>query len=369
MTHIGIDSRLTYYRTGGISAYTRRLLHALASLDDDDERHYTIFHSRKEDYPQIGRFRHVPLWTPAHHRLERLALSVELARFRLDVFHSPDFIPPYRGAKHHVITVHDLTFLRYPQYLTSDSRRYYNAQIAAAVNHADHILVVSQSARQDLITLLNVPEIKMTVQPHGVDPQQYRPMPSAELTAAQKRLNLPEGGYLLHVGTIEPRKNILGLLQAYTDLLRRLSEAPPLVLVGQRGWLADETIAHIERTPQVYWMQNVADNDLPALYNLARGLVLPSFYEGFGMPALEAMACGVIPVVSNRSSLPEVVGEVGLQIDPDDPTTITNALYHLLTADAAWLTAQQNAAIQRAGQFTWERSAQIARTVYEQVAR
>jgi glycosyltransferase involved in cell wall biosynthesis len=359
MKWIGFDSRLTYYRTGGISAYIRSLLNALASVDS--ENRYTIFHSRKESYPTVGDFRRVPLWTPSHHRLERLALSVELARFNLDVFHSPDFIPPHRGAKRHVITVHDLTFIHYPQYLTADSRRYYNNQIKTAVTHADHILVVSDSAKRDLMDILNVPAAKMTVQPHGVDHQKFRPLPAPELEAARQRFNLPSTGYILFVGTLEPRKNIDGLLDAFAAL----PDAPPLVLVGRKGWLIDRTVERIQQMQNVIWIQDARDEDLPALYNLARALVLPSFYEGFGMPALEAMACGVIPVVSNRSSLPEVAGEVGLLIDPDHPATVTDALCRVLAADSAWLEAQRQAALQRAQAFSWEQSARIAQSVYE----
>lgn len=365
MAHIGLDARLTYYRTGGISTYIRRLVTVLEKLDT--ENHYTIFHSRKDKNRMTTRFDAARLWTPAHHHLERLALSLELARYRLDILHSPDFIPPYRGAKKHVITVHDLTFLHYPQYLTADSRRYYNDQIQSAVEQADHILVVSEATKRDLMTLLRMPEHKMTVQPHGAG-EQYRPMSREETEPVITALHLPPE-YILHVGTWEPRKNITGLLEGYRLLLEKLPDAPPVVLAGKPGWLFEDTRKTIEALKldeHLVWQENVTDEQLPAVYNRALALVSPSFYEGFGMPALEAMACGVVPIVSNNSSFPEVVTDAGLLIDPNDPVTITEAVYQVLT-DAARRNVLQQKALQRAMQFTWENSAKIAMRVYQQV--
>lgn len=362
MQHIGIDARLTYYRKGGISTYMRRLVAALEAVDH--ENRYTVFHSRKAEESLVRHFRHAALWTPCHHRLENIALSVELARFRLDLLHSPDFIPPLRGARRHVITVHDLNFLYYPQYLTKESRRYYNQQIERAVRQADHILADSAATRQDLIDRLGVAPEKVTVHLLGVD-ESFRPLPPQALQQYQQQLALPET-FFLFVGTWEPRKNITGLLDAYQLLLEQFPDAPPLLLAGQYGWLFEDTMAHIRRLKlekQVLWRENVPQDALPALYNLATALVLPSFYEGFGFPPLEAMACGTVPVVSNRSSLPEVVGDVGALVNPDDPADIAAALCRTLT-DPAWMAHQRDAGLQRAATFTWDRTARIALSVY-----
>jgi glycosyltransferase involved in cell wall biosynthesis len=363
---IGIDARLTYYRTGGISTYVVRLIQALERLDTQNR--YTIFQNRKmRERLAPARFDCAMLWTPAHHRLERLALSVELTRFNLDLLHSPDFIPPLRGGRRHVITVHDLTFLHYPQYLTSDSRRYYNDQITAAVRHADHILTDSESSKRDMVEMLAVPPEKATVHMLGVE-ESFKLLPPNALASYRQQLDLP-AHFILFVGTFEPRKNIVGLLDAYKELLQRLPDAPPLVLAGKPGWLFDETKQQIEQMSlgdHVLWREQVAQDALPALYNMADVLVVPSFYEGFGLTALEAMACGTVPIVSNRSSLPEVVGEVGLQIDPDDPATLTAALHRALT-DWEWLEANRKLGLQRAKTFTWENTAQIALSVYQAV--
>jgi glycosyltransferase involved in cell wall biosynthesis len=344
MQRIGIDARLTYYRTGGISTYIRRLIGALEKVDT--ENHYTVFHSRKAHESLVKNFDRASLWTPCHHRLERVALSVELMRFRLDILHSPDFIPPLRGARKHIITVHDLNFLHYPQFLTAESHRYYNGQIALAVKHANHILADSTATRNDLMKMLNVPTEKITVHMLGVD-EQFKPLPAETLARYRQQLELPDT-YILFLGTFEPRKNIVGLLEAYQLLLNRMPDAPKLVLAGNHGWLFDETVARIGQM------------------NMATVLALPSFYEGFGFPALEAMACGTVPIVSNRSSLPEVVGEVGLQIDPDDPSALAEALYYTLT-NPEWRKTMRSAGLARAATFTWERTAKIVQSVYRSV--
>jgi glycosyltransferase involved in cell wall biosynthesis len=362
MAHIGIDARLPYYRDGGISTYVRRLIRALEQLDAHN--HYTIFHRRGASETLTGRFRRADLWTPAHHRLERLALSLELLPRRLDLFHSVDFIPPYRAARAHIITVHDLTFLHYPQYLTAESRRYYNDQIHAAVAQAQHILADSDATRRDLMAMLNVPTEKITVHMLGVG-EQYKPLPAAEVAPILAQHGLPHG-YLLHVGTWEPRKNLPALLRAYRELLLATPDLPPLVLVGRKGWHYDELRAECDAVglgERVLWRGSVPDEHLPALYNGALLNLTVSLYEGFGLPALEGMACGVVPIVSNRSSLPEIVGEVGLQINPDDDSSIAAAIHHALH-DSAWRAAQQAAARQRASAFTWEACARVALNVY-----
>lgn len=364
MIHIGIDARLTYYRVGGTSTYIRYLLNALEAIDHHNA--YTVLRSRKTDETLVPRFAHASLWTPPHHRIERLALSVELARHRLDVLHSPDFIPPLRGAKRHIITVHDLAFLMWPEHMTDESRCYYNDQIQTAVDQADHILAVSEATKRDIMRLLNVAEDKITVQLHGVDPR-FKPLLQADLEAVRRRLELPER-FLLYVGTIEPRKNIPGLLDAYDGLRRIMPDAPPLLLAGKPGWLADDIISRIQRTSNLIWRQDIEHDTLPAVLNIATALVLPAFYEGFGLPALEAMACGTLSIVSDRASLPEVVGDVGLLIDPDQPQTLTEAFTRVLTASPEWLHEKQEAALARASTFTWERSARVAMSVYKKVS-
>ncbi len=361
---IGIDARIVAYRRGGIASYVAHLLPALAALDADDA--YRVLRSwrdptRSEAGPNMRR---ATLWTPPHHRLERWTLGLEVSRLKLDLLHSTDSIPPALGARRFVITVHDLNFLYYPQFLTAESRRYYNDQIAWAVERADHILADSEATRGDLNRLLHVPLDKVTTVYLAADPA-FRPLPADEVATALASYHL-SSGYLLFVGTLEPRKNLPGLLSAYRILLDRGETKKPLVLIGGRGWLYEETFRRVEKlglAERVRFLEDVADADLPALVNGAALLCMPSFYEGFGLPALEAMACGTPVVVSDRGSLPEVVGEAAIQVDPDEPEAIAEGIARLLR-DPALRARLRKAGLRQAARFTWEQTARQPLAVY-----
>jgi glycosyltransferase involved in cell wall biosynthesis len=364
---IGIDARIVYYARGGIRNYVLHLLDVLPSLDVDTD--YYVLHSRKDHPPPLSgtNLRPVPCWTPSHHRLERWALGVEIARLGLDLLHTTDFIPPALGPRRSVITVHDLNFLYYPQFLTAESHRYYNQRIEWAVRRADHILADSHATKSDLVSLLNVPLEKITVVHLAADPA-FRPLPDAEARRVATQYGL-EPGYLLFVGTLEPRKNLPGLLQAYRRLLDAEVTAAPLVLIGGKGWLYDEVFERVKVLHlhgRVRFLHDVPDADLPAMYNAASLLATPSFYEGFGLPALEAMACGTPVVVADRASLPEVVGEAGLLVNPDDPDGIAQALARVLT-DESLRARMQELGLAQAGCFTWERATRATLAVYRQV--
>ncbi|MER3459196.1 MAG: hypothetical protein C4309_11745, partial [Chloroflexota bacterium] len=241
---IGLDARLTYYTHGGIARYIRHLMNALQAIDAENQ--YIILHSRKQRETLVNRpnFQRVNCWTPCHHRLERWTLALEVSPLRLDVFHSPDFIPPAWGARARVITVHDLHFLRQPEHLTAQSRRYYNGQIHWAIRQADQIIAVSQATCADLVNYTGAQPEKIHVIPEAADPA-FRPLPPEEVTSGLARYGLTPG-YLLFVGILEPRKNIPGLLRAYHRLIKDHGLDPPLVLAGKPGWLYED----IERVRQ-----------------------------------------------------------------------------------------------------------------------
>jgi glycosyltransferase involved in cell wall biosynthesis len=362
---LGLDLRLTYYTRGGIAKYARRLAERLPALAA--EHTHVHFYRRGHAETFATQAQRVACWTPAHHRLETAALSVELFPHRLDLFHSPDFIPPRFGARRFVITVHDLAFLRYPAFLTAESRRYYNGQIAGAVRRAHAISADSRATQADLVNLLSVPPEKITVIPLGLDAQ-FRPRPASEVAATLARFSLPRG-YVLFVGTFEPRKNVPTLLYAYAQLRARWQDAPPLVLVGNTGWQFEEVLrlAHeLKLDVHLRRLENVPDADLPALYSGAGVCVLPSHYEGFGFPVLEAMGCGTPVIYANVSSLPEVAGQAGLPVDPDDVDALADALHRALT-DSSLRADLTQRGLAQAQMFTWDKTVRATLALYESV--
>jgi len=366
---IALDARLAFYRRdSGIGQYIVHLADWLPRLDP--QRAYLVLHSRKDrvTLSRAPNARRRDLWTPSHHRFEQRALRFELARLRADLLHSPDFIPPFHGRFRRVITVHDLTFLRYPQFLTGESRRYYNDQIGRAVSAADHILADSHATRADLVELLGVPPGKVTVVWLAPD-DRFRRLPLTEVRERLHRLGLPER-YLLFVGTFEPRKNVAGLLSAYRLLHQRDPAGGPLVLAGERGWLFDETMDRIDRLglrDSVICVDHPVDEDLVVLYNGAAALVLPSHYEGFGLPVLEAMRCGCPVIISHRGSLPEIAGGAAAVVDdPEDVDELVWVMEQMIS-DGAWRAGLRDKGFARAAEFSWERCALETRSVYERV--
>ena len=366
---IALDARLVYYQRGGIGQYILHLVQELARLDAADE--YLLLHSRKDhaSLVQSPRFQHAPLWTPCHNRFEQITLPVELARLRFDLLHSPDFIPPWHGHFRRLITVHDLTFLYYPQFLTAESRHYYNDQIKRAVCVADHISADSTATKDDLVRLLGVPPEKVSVVLLAPDPL-YRPLEAAACAPILARHKL-DPGFLLFTGTLEPRKNVTGLLTAYRALCDRKPSTPPLVLVGRRGWLYDEIfacIAALKLGDRVCFLENLPNEELVTLYNAAALLVLPSFYEGFGLTVLEAMACGTPVVCSERGSLPEIAGGAALLVNPDDLDGLASAMERALD-DKPLRSQLRSRGFANAAQFSWEKTARETLEIYRRMTK
>jgi glycosyltransferase involved in cell wall biosynthesis len=361
---IGIDARLVYYTRAGIGEYTLRLTQALAlSYPNDD---FVLLQDWRCRQPLVNAPNLVASHTyiPSHHRLEQLLLPWTAGRLQTDVWHSPDCIPPLRANGPMVITIHDLAFLIYPHFVTKEGARYYG-QIDRAVRRADQIIAVSESTRRDLIKMLGAPEDKISVIYEAADPLFCLQDRAAALQHVQTLYDLP-ADFVLFVSTIEPRKNVTGLLRAYRRLRDDYKLTPDLALAGAPGWLCDdvyELIETLDLKPHCHFLGRVHAHDLLYLYNAALCLVHPAFYEGFGLTPLEAMACGTPVIVSNVSSLPEVVGDAALLIDPHNDEEITVALWRVLT-DAALRAELRAKGLQRAGAFSWQRAAEQTMAVY-----
>ena len=297
--------------------------------------------------------------TIAWHRL-RLPLWADLAAGGVDVFHSPDFVlAPVRSARS-IVTVHDLTFVVRPECAAASLRRYLSRMVPRSVHRADRVLADSKATADDLMRLYDVPAERLDVVYSAADPR-FRPLPPAEAEALLAGLDVPRP-FLLTVGTLEPRKNLSRLIDAFLSL-----DLPQqLVVVGARGWLYGDLLAKLAQ-PRIVAPDHVSDDQLVALYNLAEAFVYPSLYEGFGLPPLEAMACGVPVAVSNVSSLPEVVGQAGLTFEPEDTGAIAAAIRRLV--DDAGLRAELRAAgPEQAANFSWEASARQLKGIYESLA-
>ncbi len=365
---IGIDARLVHYSRAGIGQYITGLVKGLSECDEDNE--FVLLQSRKDTSILADRHNFVrkSLWTPSHHRLEQLVLPFEISPLRLDILHSPDFIPPFRRDYKSVITVHDLAFLLYPHFLTEESARYYG-QIDRAVRHADHVVADSLSTKRDIVNFLGVPEAKISVI-YAAANDIYHPVDDQQLLREARGKYQLEKPYALFVSTIEPRKNLPTLLRAFRQLLDHYKLEVTLAVAGQRGWFCGEVFAvaeELELNDDVVFLDHVPIEDLVLLYNAARMHVHPSFYEGFGLPPLEAMTCGTPTIVANVSSLPEVVGDAGLLVSPEHTEGWTVAMWRLLTDDSLHQEMSQKG-LKRAKLFSWERAARETLALYRRMS-
>lgn len=368
---IAVDARLADYQPAGITTYTRALLEEMPEVAEDME--FVALRSRKARARLVAnaRVRERRLLMPPHHRWEQLALPLELAPLRPDLVHSPDFIPCFHRRWRAVVTVHDLAFLRYPFLLTEESSRYYG-QVGRACASAERVIAVSHSTARDIENLLGVGAERVCVVHEAADPI-FRPLDRNEAKEAVARHLGWSGEYLLFVSTIEPRKNLETLLKALAML--RGAEASQsrihslrLVVAGRRGWLYEGVQVLVEQlglTKTVVFSGPASREELVNLYNAALALVYPSLYEGFGLPPLEAMACGTPVLCADTSSLPEVVGDAGILLPPLDVEAWADALRRVVEDEE--LRARLSArGLQRARAFSWRRAAVETVAVYRE---
>ena len=359
-THVGVNAHLLSlaggYRSAGISLYIYNLLHHLPATGAEME--YTVFlNERRYQAPPGLRLKvsRLPTKRPPVRIVWEQALLPWVARSEgLDLLHSMAFVGPVASNCPFVTTVHDLSFLYYPDRFRSLRRRYLQAFARISVRRARRVIAVSESTKQDLVSIYDISPEKIDVVHNGVDAS-FRPLPADQVAAFRQQKGLPDR-FLLFVGTLEPRKNVVRLIEAYARLPKG---RPPLVLVGGKGWFYDEIFCRVEAlelTDEVHFSGFVPAEELPLWYNAADLFVYPSIYEGFGLPALEAMACGTAVITSTASSLPEVVGKAGKLVDPTDTEALATAMEQVL-GDREMQEQMQAAGLVQAAGFSWEKAA------------
>ena len=375
MARITIDYTPAVQQSAGIGRLTREMTRALLALPAPHA--YTLLCMGRSAPPPLPfgvRFVSTLLTDRWLHRIwyrARLPLPAELLAGRADLYHATDFLLPPMFARRTVLTVHDLTFERDPGSAAPTLLRFLQRVVPASARRASHVVADSHATARDLTELYGVPSSRITVIHSGVDAR-FRPYADSaeavdESAALRAKYGLGSAPFVLTVGTLQRRKNHLGLVRAFARLAARTDL--DLVISGGKGWLYDEVLAEVRTLGlerRVRFTGFTAEQDLPALYRAARVFAFPSFYEGFGLPLLEAMASGVPVVSSDASSLPEVAGDVALLVNPRDDDAIAAALQRALD-DEPWRAAAIVRGIARAKEFTWERAGRQLLAVYESV--
>jgi glycosyltransferase involved in cell wall biosynthesis len=369
---IGIDTHAAEQGGSGNCTYIRGLVRGLARLHDDAEY---VLYAIDPGHPFYAELRGHPRFTIRRlwprQPVARIPLSLALGSFRdrLDVLHVQYVGPPvHRGAL--VVTIHDLAFLAIPQSFPRLQALRLRWQVRANARRAARVITVSEYSRRDLVEAYGISDDRLVVIHHAPDPSFVPVRDRAVIDALRRTLGIAHR-YVLCVGRLNPRKNLLGVLRAFERVRPQLAEPTQLVIAGTRDHQADRLDQAIAASPcraDVLRVGYVPDETLPALYSGAALFVYPSFFEGFGFPPLEAMACGVPVVCSWVTSLPEVVGEAVLLVDPSSVEDIATGMRRVLT-DPALRAALVAKGLRRAAEFTWDRTAERTREVYGQAAR
>lgn len=375
MARIGLDYTPALEQGGGIGRYVRELVAALA--DNPGPHDYALFVAGARPHqlpaPPAERFmwrstRVAPRWWARIWHRARLPYAIESITGPLDLYHATDFVlPPTRRRTRTILQVHDLSFRRVPETASPRLKAYLDRVVPRSVRRADHILADSQATKDDLSALYGTPEAKIDVL-HGGIHARFQPVrDGARLAEVRARYGI-DAPYVFAVGTIQPRKNYARVIEALARLRQRDIDLT-FVIAGGKGWLEDPIYHALERhgmADRVRFIGYAADDDLPALYSGALLSPFVSLYEGFGLPILEAMACGTPVVTGTRSSLPEVAGDAALLVDPSDTDAITDAIARLVT-DSALRDELIQRGYERARRFTWDAAAARLLAIYERI--
>ncbi|MGH2459239.1 MAG: glycosyltransferase family 4 protein [Chloroflexota bacterium] len=357
------------YRSAGISRYTEHMLASLAPLLGGDSCYAFVGPGVPMDAPALGGLRVIRTGLPTERPIvrilwEQMVLPLALRRLNVDLVHAPAYVAPLAFPGASVVTFHDLSFYLMPDAFNRSNRVYLQNFSRWTARRARRSIAVSESTRQDMVRLLGVSPSTIDVVYNGID-ECFRPEPDPRrIERFRQAKGLPER-FILFLGTIEPRKNVPALVRAYARARQRGVSAP-LVIAGGQGW-GGESIAQIVEelglAGTVRLTGFIPSDERPLWYNAATLFAYPSRYEGFGLPVAEAMACGTAVVASNRSSLPEVVGDAGALVDPDDVAALADALV-TVAGDSALRRELAARGLERSQRFTWDAAARATLRSY-----
>jgi glycosyltransferase involved in cell wall biosynthesis len=372
--HVGLNAHLLSqqvgYRRGGIHNYIEQLIQHLPAVDPSLK--VSVFtgraHKGRHDAQDVPGWR-ISRWPTERPWVrvawEQLVQPWAVYRAGVHLLHALAFVSPLVSVVPAVITVHDLSFLRFPERFRPANRLYLSTMTRLSCRRARRVIAVSQATADEIVRLLGVTARRVDVVPNGVDHARFRPLPPDQVTAFRRQKRLPDH-FVLYLGTLEPRKNLVTLIEAFART-RAVRPGATLVLAGGKGWYYQEIFKRVEEldlTDAVHFPGFVPDAELPLWYNAATAFVYPALYEGFGLPLLEAVACGTPVIGSAASCIPEVVGDAGLLVPPDDVVGLAGSVERLL-ADADARIELGRRGRTRAAAYTWEASARATVASYQ----
>jgi glycosyltransferase involved in cell wall biosynthesis len=373
--HIGLNAHLLSlsqsYRGAGISWYIINLLKNLAQVSPDSFEYSAFLSDRAFQETSLAlHFSRLPTRRPVVRIFwEQFIQPLALRRANVDLLHALAFVAPVAAPCPFVVTVYDLSFLRYREAFRPFNRWYLSRLTAHSVKRARAVITISESTRQDVIDFLDVPPERVRTIYCGCD-ENFRPLPAAEIEAFKALHQLP-GTFVLYLGTLEPRKNVDGLIRAYARWRERQPDAPPLIVAGGKGWYYHQIFKLVESlnlTESIRFPGYIPQDELPLWYNAATLFVYPSHFEGFGLPVLETMACGTPVITSTVSSLPEVAGQDGVArlVSPTDAEALAEAMNEVMV-DADLRASMSERGLARAAKFKWQKTAQETIAIYQKV--
>ena len=367
--HVGLVADRLGSHGGGVETYERELIRGLAEQPGDDR--FTVYCgsvAAADSIAQLGPRFQAEVVNPGS-KIARFALGLPLAirRSRVDLVHACLFPPLYMGGRS-VFTVHDFSPFVRPEFFPLPVRLRLTTFMRRGIAAADRVICVSESTRADLLRLFRIDPARVSVVHLSAEARYHPPLDVAATAAVRRKYELPER-YVLYVGKLQARKNIVGILRAHHILKTRYGTDHALVLTGRRMWGSEEDreIGRLGLDDDVKNLGHIEHDDLPLLYAGASVFLFPSHYEGFGLPPLEAMACGTPVVTSDVTSLPEIVGDAATCVPPDDHDGLARAVHELLSDSSLHATRRAKGLV-RASEFSWSRTARETLRVYREVA-